>query len=79
MTYKIIHGEVGFDILRDEKVVRVGIATRADARMVVKHMEKRQAARIAARARMNDLVMAMREDYGLSETEIKKILEEIKS
>jgi len=79
MTYRIIHGEVGFDILKDGRVFRVGIVDRADARWAIKQFQKHERTRADAMAAVRKLRESLRDDYGLSPGEISELMEAAKS
>lgn len=79
MAYKITHGELGFDILKDGRVVDIGFCSRRAAQGEIQEIEKREATRERGKVEAAKYVLRLREEYDLSPTEIldviKKVLE----
>jgi len=73
-TYTIKHGEVGFDILKDGEIFRVGIVSREDARWAIRYFEKQKATVAGAMKAIADLRQALKDYYGITDAEISRLL-----
>jgi hypothetical protein len=73
-TYTIKHGEVGFDILKDGEIFRVGIVSREDARWAIRYFEKHEATIAGATKAIADLRQSLKDFYGIGDAEISKLL-----
>ena len=77
MAYTITHGELGFDILKDGRIVDIGFRSRHAAQGEIQEIEKREATRERGRIEAAKYVIRLREEYELSPTEILDIIKKI--
>lgn len=77
MAYTLAHGEIGFDILRDGKIVDIGFRSRRATWREIREIEKREATRERGKVEAAKYVLRLREDYDLSPTEILDIIKKV--
>ena len=76
MAYKIERGELGFDVIKDDKIWEIGFSSRESARRAIKNDERREAnLRYAVKAIQN-LRESLRLDYGLSAEDVSEIFKQ---
>ena len=76
MAYKIVHGELGYDIMKDGHIVDLGYRTREAARQEISELLKHEAALAAANVAVTKLLTALHDDYGLSTGEISVLFKQ---
>ena len=74
MAYTIRHGEIGFDVLKDNKIIRVNVPTRALAQIEITNETKHDQLIETARERVRKLFAVLREDFSISQFELEQIL-----
>lgn len=73
MAYKIVHGEMGYDILQDGRIHSIGYGTREAARTAIRETEKAAQALESARLVLRKFCDGQEED-GLTREALIEIL-----
>lgn len=73
-NYKILHGETGFDVMKDDAVWATGIGSRAEARQHIERDQQHHINLADGQAKVARVRRILREDYGLTDAEISRLL-----
>lgn len=73
VSYEIVFGEFGFDVLRNGQLCYVNVESRIKARALVSEARKSDRTREMARQRVRILFEGLRDDYGLPASDLVDI------
>jgi hypothetical protein len=75
-NFKVIHGEVGFDVWENDRPYKVGFLTRAAAAQAIKEIHNRELMQFFVTETITNLRATLREDYNMTEEEIIAVIRE---